>query len=244
VLTSSRCSLRWQPHSRIIPVSRARCTQPGPARVMSASWKARSANHNAKCLPPWPRSVGRSADFLAARAGRKQQRLRKCCGPKQPAASGYWLALSSPSSWATTRLRDASERMKTEQVGPHFCAPQPAARILGRATACSQSVLCCRPRAKARVGRRSLAGLGARSTFPWCLRVGRTRRCGYSSPECAAGVPSDAGRRRRPDHDRDHRGRWVHRNDSARLRIGIGALVLGIIIVAGRVVLLVVGIPM
>ena len=65
VLTSSRCSLRWQPHSRIIPVGRARCTQPGPARVMSASWKAWSANHNAtsQCLPPWPRSVVRSADF-------------------------------------------------------------------------------------------------------------------------------------------------------------------------------------
>jgi hypothetical protein len=211
VLTSSRCSLRWQPHSRIIPVSRARCTQPGPARVMSASWKAWSANHNAisECLPPWPRSVVRSAAFLSTRPGRKQQRLRKRCGPKQSGASCYWLALSSPWwSWASTRLRDASERIATYQLGPHFAHLDLPPHSLGGRRLARNLFFVAGLELKWELVAGDLPAPG-RPVLPVVPPRWPHSPSWYSSPECAAGVPSDAGRHRGPDRDRDHRRR-VH----------------------------------
>lgn len=101
---------------------------------MSACWKAWSANHNAtsECLPPWPRSVVRSADLLPARAGRKQQRLRKRCGPKQSAASGYWLAFVV--AMVVMGKYPPTRRIRTNNDLPAraaLCAPQPAAAFLG-----------------------------------------------------------------------------------------------------------------
>ena len=101
---------------------------------MSACWKAWSANHNAtsECLPPWPRSVVRSADFLPARAGRKQQRLRKRCGPKQSAASCYWLAFVV--AMVVMGKYPPTRRIRTNNDLPAraaLCAPQPAAAFLG-----------------------------------------------------------------------------------------------------------------
>ena len=91
-------------------------------------------NHNAtsECLPPWPRSVVRSADFLPARAGRKQQRLRKRCGPKQSAATDYWLAFVV--AMVVMGKYPPTRRIRTNNDLPAraaLCAPQPAAAFLG-----------------------------------------------------------------------------------------------------------------
>ena len=88
---------------------------------MSASWKAWSANHNAtsQCLPPWPRSVVRSADFSPlelAGSGRG-------CVSAADRNSRVLLLLgrcSRHGGHGNTRPRDASERITTYQLGPHF----------------------------------------------------------------------------------------------------------------------------
>ena len=107
---------------------------------------------------------------------------------------------------ANSRLREASERITTYQLGPHFAHLNlPPHSWAGGVllTICSLLLASSSSESWSPV----TCGTGGGQYFAWCLRAGRTRHCGYSSPECAAGVPSDAGRRLRPDRDRDHRRR-------------------------------------